>query len=52
MSRLPALLAGTLWLSLLLRGALVESRSPALGGLAFALSLAVLLVSRRMVVDR
>jgi hypothetical protein len=42
---LPALMAGTLWLSLLLRGALVESRSLRLGGLAFALPLAVLLVS-------
>jgi len=42
---LPALIAGTLWLSLLLRGALVESRTSRLGGLAFALSLAVLLVS-------
>ncbi len=41
----PAILAGTLWLSLLLRGALVESRSVRLGGLAFALSLAVLLLS-------
>jgi hypothetical protein len=42
---LPVLMAGTLWLSLLLRGALVESRSLRLGGLAFALPLAVLLVS-------
>jgi hypothetical protein len=42
---LPALLAGTLWLSLLLRGALVESRSVRVGGLAFALSLSVLLLS-------
>lgn len=41
----PAILAGTLWLSLLLRGALVESRSVRLGGLAFALSLAVLLLA-------
>jgi hypothetical protein len=42
---LPALLAGTLWLSLLLRGALVESRSVRVGGLAFALSLSALLLS-------
>jgi hypothetical protein len=42
---LPALIVGILWLSLLLRGALVESRALRLGGLAFALSLAVLLVS-------
>ena len=42
---LPALMAGTLWLSLLLRGALAESRSLRLGGLAFALPLAVLLLS-------
>ena len=42
---LPALMLGVLWLSLLLRGALAESRTLRLGGLAFALSLAVLLVS-------
>ena len=42
---LPALMVGVLWLSLLLRGALAESRTLRLGGLAFALSLAVLLVS-------
>jgi hypothetical protein len=42
---LPALLAGALWLSLLMRRGLVESRSARLGGLAFALTLAVLLVS-------
>ncbi len=42
---LPALLAGTVWLSLLLRGALGGSRSVRLGGLAFAMALAVLLVS-------
>ena len=42
---LPALMVGILWLSLLLRGALAESRALRLGGLAFALSVAVLLVS-------
>jgi hypothetical protein len=42
---LPALLAGTLWLSLLLRPGMVESRSARLGGLAFSLSLATLLLS-------
>jgi hypothetical protein len=42
---LPALIAGVVWLSLLLRGALVGSRAARLGGLAFALSLAVLLAS-------
>jgi hypothetical protein len=38
----PAVLAGTLWLSLLLRGALSESRAARLGGLALALSTALL----------
>ncbi len=42
---LPALMVGILWLSLLLRGALAQSRALRLGGLAFALSVAVLLVS-------
>lgn len=42
---LPALLAGALWLSLLLRGALSASHRMRLGGLAFALSLSVLLTS-------
>jgi hypothetical protein len=42
---LPALLAGTLWLSLVLRGALGGSRFARLGGLAFALLLCVLLTS-------
>ncbi len=42
---LPALLAGTLWLSLLLRGALGAQRPARLGGLAFALGLCVLLSS-------
>jgi hypothetical protein len=42
---LPALLAGTLWLSLLLRRGVVESRSARLGGLAFSLSLAIMLLS-------
>lgn len=42
---LPLLLAGTLWLSLLLRGALGGSRSARLGGLAFGLSLALLLLA-------
>jgi hypothetical protein len=42
---LPALLAGVLWLGLLLRGALRASRAMRLGGLAFALSLALLLTS-------
>lgn len=42
---LPALLAGTIWLSLLVRGALGASRSVRLGGLAFALALGVLLTS-------
>ena len=40
---MPLLLAGTLWLSLLLRGALGGSRNARAGGLAFALSLALLL---------
>ena len=40
---MPLLLAGTLWLSLLLRGALDGSRNARVGGLAFALSLALLL---------
>jgi hypothetical protein len=40
---LPAVLAGTLWLSLLLRRA--ESRHVRLGGLAFAMALAVLLLA-------
>lgn len=38
----PAILAGTLWLSLLLRGALPVARRALLGGLAFALSVALL----------
>lgn len=42
---LPALLAGTLWLSLLLRGALGASRRARLSGFAFALALAVLVTS-------
>ncbi len=42
---LPALLAGTVWLSLLLRGALGTTRPARLGGLAFALGLCVLLSS-------
>ncbi len=42
---LPALLAGTLWLSLLLRGGLTPVRRVRLGGLAFALGLCVLLTS-------
>jgi MFS family permease len=42
---LPALIAGVVWLSLLLRGVLAGSRAARLGGLAFALSVAVLLVS-------
>lgn len=42
---LPIVLAGTLWLSLLLRHGMVESRSVRLGGLAFALSVAALLFS-------
>ncbi|MEK6326346.1 MAG: hypothetical protein AABM66_02320 [Actinomycetota bacterium] len=42
---LPALMVGILWLSLLLRGALAPSRALRIGGLAFALSVAVLLVS-------
>src|SRR5207247_3214573 len=42
---LPALMAGTLWLSMLVRGALGRSTSVRLGGLAFALILSVLLVS-------
>jgi hypothetical protein len=42
---LPALLAGALWLSLLRRGALGASRALRLGGVAFALALAVLLTS-------
>jgi hypothetical protein len=42
---LPVVMLGALWLSLLLRGALVQARAPRLGGLAFALALAVLLVS-------
>jgi hypothetical protein len=41
----PVVLVGALWLSLLLRGALVGSRAARLGGLAFALSLSVLVVS-------
>ena len=40
----PAVLAGTLWLSLVLRGALPVSRRALLGGLAFAFSV-VLVVS-------
>ena len=40
---MPLLLAGTLWASLLLRGALDGSRNARVGGLAFALSLALLL---------
>jgi hypothetical protein len=42
---LPVVLAGTIWLSLLLRGALVESRPARVGGLAFALAVSVLLLS-------
>lgn len=42
---LPALLAGTLWLSLLLRGALGGSRAVRAAGLAFALAVSVLLFS-------
>jgi hypothetical protein len=42
---LPLLLAGTLWLSLLVRGSLGASRALRLGGLAFALGLTVLLTS-------
>jgi len=42
---LPALIAGTVWLSLLLRGELGGSRSIRVGGLAFALALSVLLTS-------
>lgn len=41
----PALLAGTLWLSLLLRGSVGASRRARLGGLAFASALATLLVA-------
>lgn len=42
---LPALLAGTLWLAVLLRSALGASRQVRAGALAFALGLGVLLVS-------
>ena len=42
---LPAVLAGGIWLSLLMRGALGGPRSVQLAGLAFALALAVLLTS-------
>lgn len=42
---LPALLAATLWLSLLLRSNVSVPRSARLGGLAFALAVAVLLLS-------
>jgi hypothetical protein len=42
---LPAVLAGALWLSLLLRGALPGSRKERLGGLAFVLTLSALLVA-------
>jgi hypothetical protein len=42
---LPAVIAGALWLSLLLRGSLARTRGPRLGGLAFALASGVLLVS-------
>jgi hypothetical protein len=42
---LPLVLAGALWLSLLLRQGLVRSRSVRLGGLAFTLSLGMLLLS-------
>jgi hypothetical protein len=41
---LPAVVAGTLWLSLLLRGALGGSAAARRGGLAFALLLSVLVV--------
>jgi hypothetical protein len=41
----PLVLAGALWLSLLLRDGFVASRSARLGGLAFALSLGALLFS-------
>jgi hypothetical protein len=41
----PALVAGALWLSLLLRGALTASRTARLGGLAVALTLSLLLLS-------
>ena len=41
----PAVVAGTLWLGLLLRGALSESRPARTGGLALALSSAVLLIA-------
>ena len=42
---LPVVLAGALWLSLLLRGQLAASGRGILGGLTFALATAVLLVS-------
>ena len=42
---LPALLAGVIWLSLLLRGALGGSRFARVAGLAWALALCVLLTS-------
>lgn len=42
---LPVVMIGALWLSLLLRGALIESRTPRLGGLAFALAVSVLVFS-------
>lgn len=42
---LPAVLAGGLWLSLLMRDALGGSRSSRLGGLAFALATSVLVVA-------
>jgi hypothetical protein len=42
---LPALLAGTLWLAVLLRSALGASREVRAGGLAFALGVGALLVS-------
>ena len=41
----PALLAGAMWLSLLLRGALTSSRPAQLGGFAFALATALLVLS-------
>jgi hypothetical protein len=42
---LPALLAAVLWLGLLVRGALTDSRPAQTGGLAFGLAVAVLLTS-------
>jgi hypothetical protein len=38
----PAVLIGTLWLALLLRGSLTQARQVRLGGLAFGLSVAIL----------